>query len=267
MTAEPSASTISGHSRLNITVPGSSCGSVFARRASASRVAIPGVVAARRPARGPPAWRGTTRPRPRRRACSSPRPRRPRPTPRRERWRSRRTAARRRAGGPGTSRVGQGGQHASEALYAVHDQVGALDDLRRPLVRAHADQHGRVERALVLQLPERVEGVEVGGVVAARTCAARADARSTRDRTARPLSNSTGGRTSSTLRAQWTARPACSASPATSSRLLAGGVLVRHAAPVVGPRSAPCPRSAPAACAAPGCPARRRSASRRPPSA
>ena len=53
MTAEPSASTISGHSRLNITVPGSSCGSVLVRRASASSVAIPEVVASRRPSHRP----------------------------------------------------------------------------------------------------------------------------------------------------------------------------------------------------------------------
>ena len=48
-----SPSTISGQSRLNSTVPGSSSGSELVLRASTSRVAIPGVVLGRRPSQSP----------------------------------------------------------------------------------------------------------------------------------------------------------------------------------------------------------------------
>ncbi len=52
-TAEAMASTISGQSRLNRIVPGSSSGSVLVRRASESRRAMPGVAPSRRPIHSP----------------------------------------------------------------------------------------------------------------------------------------------------------------------------------------------------------------------
>ena len=56
------------------------------------------------------------------------------------------------AGSRGSASVGRERlEHAREAVDAVHHQVGALDDRRRALVRAHADAHaprrGRLPRA------------------------------------------------------------------------------------------------------------------------
>ena len=48
----------------------------------------------------------------------------------------------------------------------------------------------------------------------------------------RPLSSATGGRTSSTLRPQWTTKPSASRLPGDLAHRLLGGLLVRRAAPV-----------------------------------
>src|SRR3712207_7054526 len=50
---------------------------------------------------------------------------------------------------------------------SVDDDVGAVDDRLRPLARAHADGDLRLEITARHQGLERVEGVEVGHVVAA----------------------------------------------------------------------------------------------------
>ena len=140
------------------------------------------------------------------------------PTPAPARWPRRRRAARRRAGGRGTSRLGQRGQHAREALHAVHDEVGALDDRGRALVGAHAHADRRVERPSPDQL------VRARRRRRGRWCRRRRTAPCARPTAppARappgPCRTRTGGRTSSTLRPQWMASPSASASAASSSR-------------------------------------------------
>ena len=200
-------STASGQSRLNITAPGSSSGSGWSLRASASRPAMPAVVArAGGRARARRAPRGTTRWPPRRRACCCPRAWRPPPRPPRARWPRRRTAAPTRAGSPGTSRRVQLREHALEALDPVHHEVGLLDDLRRPLVRAHAHAHGGVELALVDERSRARRSRRGRSRRRRRTGRCAPPERSTRSRTAWPLSTGTGGRISSTLRPQWIAQ-------------------------------------------------------------
>ena len=85
--------------------------------------------------------------------------------------------------------------------------------------------------ALLDERVERVEGVEVGDVVAAEQ-RARAPAQLDQSRTARPLSNSTGGRSSSTLRPQCVARPAPRPRRRSPRRAAVGGLLVGRPAPV-----------------------------------
>ena len=131
---------------------------------------------------------------------------------------------RQRGGGPAEQQHGHAQEvaepHASASAastalkpsHAVHDQVGALDDRRRALVGAHAHPHGGVERALVDERRRARRRRRGRWRRRRRTARCARSARSTRSRTAWPLSIGTGGRISSTLRPQWIARPAASAS-------------------------------------------------------
>src|SRR3954468_12962128 len=62
--------------------------------------------------------------------------------------------------------VEQGPQQLADAVGALDHPVGLLRELRRALVGAHADPDRGAEAALLDELGEAAEGVEVGHVVA-----------------------------------------------------------------------------------------------------
>ena len=101
-------------------------------------------------ARGPRARRGTTRPPPRRRACWCPRRAAPSIGDHRERGGRAAEEQHRHAQEVAEPHAAcQRREHLGEARDPVDDEVGALDDRGRTLVRAHA----HAERALELALP------------------------------------------------------------------------------------------------------------------
>ena len=135
---------------------------------------------------------------------------------------------------------------------AVDGEVGALDDRRRPLVGPDADADGGVQQPLGLHGPERLEGVEVGGVVARVQGGRRAGALAQRahrlalvDRHGRAdlqhLAPPVGGAARPTRPPRRGPRAGCARRPRRACR--ASG---RR-------RSGPCPPSGPAAPAAPAC--------------
>ena len=227
----------SGQSRLNMTAPGSSSGSELrAARARRAGAPMPSVVSSRRaqPQAGerrhaPPAARhvdervrrprARRRRRTRRRAPSRPPPNRSTDT----RRKSRNLTARRAPRGP-----------RCMPADAVDRRVAPLHDLGRALVRAHADAHGVVELARVDQRVERVEGVEVGRVVAGEQRRARpGPARAARARRG-PCRSAPAAGSRAPCGPSGSHRPSASASCGDPPHERVGGLLVGRAAPVEG---------------------------------
>ena len=116
-----------------------------------------------------------------------------------------------------SDRLAQRSEDRLEALDSIDDEVGALDDRGGAFLGLDADANGGVQCPVGDQRVERVEGVEVGDVVAAEQRGAHPRAGGPTRRTALPFPIGTGGRSSSTLRPQWVSRPAACASAAMPS--------------------------------------------------
>src|SRR5680860_279755 len=163
----------SGHSRLKITLPTSTSGSVFVARAPVSSRAIPAVAASRRPRSSPPAAAIVHQPRATPIATLSSScvalaiatTASAVPAPANSRTATRRKSVKRTAGWLGA--LGQNGEHLCEAAHALDCQVRAVDDGGGPLAGADAHADGELERPFGHEGVEGVEGVEVGHVVAA----------------------------------------------------------------------------------------------------